>query len=392
MALNQDEAATLRVGAPSLGARGHGQHAASTSAGTEVGMGSRNRVRGLDELRGLSILWVMVGHGTVLWTWMPQAFAGSGFHGVVLFFIISGYLITRILMDHRGDPDYFGRFYANRFFRIWPLMVAVLVISAVIHPATAKYVVFNLLMVNNYAYAWDIEPMFRTDVMWSLAVEEQFYMLWPAVVALLAGRHLKLAAASLVLLGLLFDSGLLPGGPGVISKTTHGTLHYIAMGALIATGREGVRWILAAWAAFVALWLARKGVHAIGDFRYVWHGVSLVLALIVHGTVHGRLALRNRFLAEAGKLCYGLYLIHFFITVATLEYAGRGVFWPGAVYLAVSFALAIFSFRYFEMPMMAWRPAFYTSGNPRTLLILGLMFTVLASLVGMMNLLIFGPR
>lgn len=368
------------------------KHEVSASAGTVVGSGSRNRVRGLDELRGLSIIFVMLCHGTVLWNWMPPAFSGYGFHGVVLFFIVSGYLITRILVDTRDTPNYFSIFYVNRFFRIWPLMLVALLVSALLYPATAKYAVFNLLLVNNYAYAYGVEPMFRTDVMWSLAIEEQFYLLWPAVVVLLAGRRLKLAATLIVLLGLLFDAGLIRGGSGPIFKTTHGNMQYIAMGALIALDRNGIRWVLGAWAMFAALWLAHRGFHALGDFRYIWHGISLVLALVVHGTVHGSLALRNRFLAYSGKLCYGLYIIHFFVSAYTLNYLGSGVFLPGAVYLGVSFILAIASFRYFEMPAMSRRVLFYVNGTPRTLLILGLTFTVLVCVVGMMNLLIIGPK
>jgi peptidoglycan/LPS O-acetylase OafA/YrhL len=364
----------------------------SASDGTVVGSGSRNRVRGLDELRGLSILFVMLCHGTVLWNWMPPAFSGYGFHGVVLFFIVSGYLITRILVDTRDTPNYFSVFYINRFFRIWPLMLVALFVSALLYPDTAKYVVFNLLLVNNYAYAYGVEPMFRTDVMWSLAIEEQFYLLWPAVVVLLAGRRLKLAAALIVLLGLLFDAGLIKGGSGPIFKTTHGNMHYIAMGALIALGRNGIRWVLGAWTIFVAIWLVQRGFHSLGDFRYIWHGISLVLALVVHGTVHGSLAFKNRFLAYSGRLCYGLYIIHFFVSAYTLQYLGRGVFFPGAVYIGLSFLLAIASFRYFEMPAMRQRDLFYVNGTPRTLLIFGLTFTVLACIVGMMNLLIIGPK
>jgi peptidoglycan/LPS O-acetylase OafA/YrhL len=271
-------------------------------------------------------------------------------------------------------------------------MLAALLVSALLYQSTAKFVVFNLLLVNNYAYAYGMEPMFRTDVMWSLAIEEQFYLLWPAIVVLLAGQRLKLAAALIVLLGLLFDAGLIRGGAGPIFKTTHGNMHYIAMGALIALDRNGIRWILGAWATFVALWLVRRGVHAVGDFRYIWHGISLALALVVHGTVHGRLAFRNRFLAYSGRLCYGLYIIHFFVSAYTLNYLGRGVFLPGAVYVGVSFVLAIVSFHHFEMPAMSQRTLFYVNGKPRTLLILGLTFTVLVSVVGMMNLLIIGPK
>lgn len=362
------------------------------SAGTQIGIDSRNRVRGLDELRGISILFVMLCHGTVLWNWMPSEFSGYGFHGVVLFFIVSGYLITRILMDTRDTPSYFSTFYINRFFRIWPLMLVALLVSALLNSATAKYVVFNLLLVNNYAYAYGIEPMFRTDVMWSLAIEEQFYLIWPALVALLAGKRLKAAATLIVLLGLMFDAGLIPSGAGPVFKTTHGNMQYIAMGALIATGRDGVRWIVGAWAAFILIWMVSRGMYALADFRYIWHGISFMLALLVHGTVHGRLALSNRFLAHSGRLCYGLYIIHFFVSAYTLQFLGQGVFLPGAVYVGISFLFATASLRFFEIPVMRKRSLFHNPGTQRTMLIFGLTFTILCSVVGMMNLLILGSR
>jgi len=129
-----------------------------------------SRIAGLDELRGLSILWVLLCHVTVLWKWMPASFSGYGFHGVVLFFIISGYLITRILIDSLGSDQFFRKFYISRIFRIWPLMLLALAVSLVIEPKGILALPFNLLMVNNYAYAFGVEPMVRTDVMWSLAI------------------------------------------------------------------------------------------------------------------------------------------------------------------------------------------------------------------------------
>lgn len=144
------------------------------------------------------------------------------------------------------------------------------------------------------------------------------------------------------------------------------------------------------------IWLPRRGtfLHCewLSDFRYIWHGISLTLALVVHGTVHGSLAFRSRFLAYSGRLCYGLYIIHFFVSAYTLQYLDRGVFIPGAVYIGLSFLLAIASFRYFEMPAMKRRDLFYANGTPRTLLIFGLTFTVLVCIVGMMNLLIIGTK
>lgn len=340
---------------------------------------TQTRIRGLDELRGLSIGWVVVCHGTVLWTWMPSSFSGYGFHGVVLFFIISGYLITRILNDSRGNAHYFSHFYVNRLFRIWPLMLLALLVSGVVWPEHARQVVFNLLMISNYAYAYGIEPMMRTDVMWSLAIEEQFYLIWPVLTFLLLPRAQAWVASAIVVLGLSFDAGLIPGGQVIIFKTTHGNMQYIAMGALIALGPHGLRFMLGAWGAFFAFYLAmRGGLPAVPEFRWIWYGVTFLLGLLVHYTVHKRPIFEWKPLAELGKLCYGIYLIHFFISWTILEKFGRGVFWHGFAYLVISLVLAMLSFRYFEQPALRLRSHVIASERAQVMLFaaMGLMTLV----------------
>ncbi|URF03419.1 acyltransferase family protein [Cupriavidus campinensis] len=342
---------------------------------------SQVRIGGLDELRGLSILWVMICHGTVLWQWMPSTFSGYGFHGVVLFFIISGYLITRILVNGRGQDNYLSHFYVNRFFRIWPLMLVALGVSAICWPAFAKAGFYNLLMVNNYSYAVGIEPMMRTDVMWSLAIEEQFYMFWPLVALLCAPRFLPLVAAAIVMAGLGFDAGLLPTGRMIIFKATHGNMQYIAMGALVAFGTTGLRYLLSAWALFFAWWCLKHGVSHLVDFRWIWWGVTFVLALVVHYTVNKGPLFRMAFLAETGKLCYGLYIIHFFISWMVLEFIGRGDWWQGLLYLSVSGVLAVLSFHGFEKPMLNMRRHFVASDRLRAALFGAVGLTALVSVV-----------
>jgi peptidoglycan/LPS O-acetylase OafA/YrhL len=343
----------------------------------------KDRVGGLDELRGLAVLWVMICHGTGLWTWMPFAFAGYGFHGVVLFFVISGYLITRILVEGKGREQYFSHFYINRFFRIWPLMLLVMAVSAVLWPAYAKMGVFNLLMINNYAYAFggNMEPMMRTDVMWSLAIEEQFYLFWPVLVFFLSKRALGIVSAVIVFVGLCFDAGLIPSGHVIIFKTTHGNMQYIAMGALLAIGKEGIKHLMAAWGAFMLAWMGFHGIGALSEFRWIWYGVSFALGLLVYLTIYWRPLVRNSWLADVGKLCYGLYLIHFFISYFVMQYLGRGVWMQGLVYFVVSFVLAILSFKYFERPMLNLRTRFHESERLRIVLFASFGFVATFSVV-----------
>ena len=339
------------------------------------------RILGLDELRGLSVLWVMLCHGTGLTTWIPTPFAGYGFHGVVLFFLLSGYLITRILLESRSNSDYFSRFYINRFFRIWPLMLLALLVSAIIWPEYARSGVTNLLLVNNYASAVGIEPAVRTDVMWSLAIEEQFYLFWPVLVWMLPRKLLPYTTSAIVILGLAFDAHLLPAGAMITSKTTHATMQYIAMGALIAYGRDSIKWLLSCWAIFIGWWILQRGISAISDFRWIWYGVTFILALISYYTIEHRPLIRNRWLAEIGKLCYGLYIIHFFVSALASTLFGRGEWKAAVTYVVVSFALSIISFWYFELPVQKIRTHLHRSEKLRVALFTSLAFMALVSII-----------
>lgn len=346
------------------------------------------RVAGLDELRGLCILWVMWCHSTSLWNWLPSSFAGYGFHGVVLFFIISGYLITQILIKTEKQPGYFKKFYINRVMRIWPLMIVALAVSAIIDPSLIGRVVFNLLMINNFTYAYGIEPMVRTDVMWSLAIEEQFYLIWPMVVFILPRNWLAPFVALIVFAGFAMDSGLLPHGAGIVFKTTQGNMQYIAMGALIAFGRTGIKWLVGAWLAFFTFWLLKYGVqNGLDNFRWVWYGVTFILGWLVVYTVERRPILECRPIAYVGKICFGLYLIHFFISWGTLSLLGSGVWLPGCIYLTLSLVLSAFSFRYFEKPILDMRQSIIGSPSGSVVLLGGLGVMALICVISLVPIL-----
>ncbi len=148
------------------------------------------RVQGLDMLRGVAVGLVMLRHA-----W-PSAFGGAGIVGVTIFFALSGYLITGILdreIDRRGTVR-FGRFYRNRALRLFPALVGLLVVYAVVEltlnplgdsPAMVfKSVAIGVLYVGNLPFDFSI----ALGHLWSLATEEQFYLVWPAF--LLFGRRM----------------------------------------------------------------------------------------------------------------------------------------------------------------------------------------------------------
>jgi peptidoglycan/LPS O-acetylase OafA/YrhL len=162
---------------------------------------SVERVPVLDGLRGLAILLVMLHH--FFQNYVPEpvwidrlvfGLMGCGWFGVDLFFVLSGFLITGILYDAKGADRYFLNFYARRTLRIFPLYYAVLVLLFVLlprvpHPLAADYVsdsapdqLWFWLYLTNFRIAlnggWYSHLV--PSVFWSLAIEEQFYVLYPS--------------------------------------------------------------------------------------------------------------------------------------------------------------------------------------------------------------------
>src|SRR5207249_10637671 len=159
-----------------------------------------------DGLSGAAILLVLIGHSGFLEALPHLGGLQYARFGVDLFFVLSGFLITGILLDSKGTEHYFRNFYARRALRIWPLYYFLLFLvfavaplfrpsmratAAGIWPAFAFYVQ-NIALVRHETYP------FALGATWSLAVEEQFYLTWPLLVFLLKRKTLVIVSLSLV--------------------------------------------------------------------------------------------------------------------------------------------------------------------------------------------------
>lgn len=170
---------------------------------------ARTRLDGLDVLRGAAVGAVLLGH-----SW-PAIFQGAGIVGVIVFFVLSGYLITGVLLSdveqHRKIR--YGRFYAHRAFRLLPALTLFLGVYAVVEltadvlgDRTRGLIGYTLLA--GFGYLKDLPLPFDVSLaigpLWTLAVEEQFYLIWPAllVLALRKNRQRRLVgwSAAVVLL------------------------------------------------------------------------------------------------------------------------------------------------------------------------------------------------
>jgi peptidoglycan/LPS O-acetylase OafA/YrhL len=182
------------------------------------------RIAVVDGLRGVAILAVVFYHiqlyaltsGTALWERVYHDAAGSGWAGVDLFFVLSGFLITGILFQSRDRKDYYRVFYARRTLRIFPLYYLSLLLFFGVAPLVLKLMhhdaaISRLIQPESQIFAWSyilnwriglassffVVPIFIQHF-WSLSIEEQFYLCWPFVIRTLAHRGLIIACAALV--------------------------------------------------------------------------------------------------------------------------------------------------------------------------------------------------
>lgn len=237
----------------------------------------------LDGLRGIAILLVLLHHFTILEpatsgdAWLAYV-ARIGWVGVDLFFVLSGFLITGILIDARDSDRYFTSFYARRTLRIFPLYYLVTFLSLVVLPHFPFW--FDLLAgpgapreqlpywlyLTNFAVAARERFMHGVlDISWSLAIEEQFYLVWPAVVWFCPPRALGWLCAGLIGLATLGRLAALGSGtaPIAVYVLPFFRADALATGALLA-------------------WLARRGsldgLHASGPWAF-WVGAGGVVAV-----------------------------------------------------------------------------------------------------------------
>ena len=363
---------------------------------------SAPRLGELDGLRGLAVAAVMCCHFTDIAAPVTGAdrillaLAGSGWIGVDLFFVLSGFLITGILVDAKGSEDFLRTFYIRRFWRIFPiyyLLLTVLLLTSPLHPVFSlegsEYRAPGLFFYGaNYmteAGGWPSRPLIH---LWSLSVEEHFYIFWPVLVAMLSLRRLAAATVVLLLAVPLLRALLLAAGASGTSiyVPTHTRIDTLLFGALLAIvlrlypggARRPVAGAAVAFVAagLAAAWLAGpRGVVWQGwmPFQLTW-GFSLLAAgftgLLVAtlGLAESnpyRRMLRCRPLVRIGKLSYGIYLFHVPIDAWArnlgLHPARHATpdspIWPELSFYvlgigAVVYLLAELSWRYVESPLL----------------------------------------
>ncbi|WES62854.1 acyltransferase [Microbacter sp. GSS18] len=209
------------------------------------------RIEGLDLLRGIAILLVIVRH-----SW-PDVFGGAGIVGVVTFFALSGYLITGLLVDdlRRYGRVRYGRFYFHRAVRLLPALAMMLVVFAMVDGVfdwTGRQDLVPRSLLLGITYTMNIPGTGETNGavnhLWTLATEEQFYLVWPLVLVLgIRLRKLRLAViASGTVLLVALGTSLLVVAPGYDRVYAWPTTWAVSMviGAAAQLGKRKVMDIL----------------------------------------------------------------------------------------------------------------------------------------------------
>jgi peptidoglycan/LPS O-acetylase OafA/YrhL len=322
----------------------------------------------LDALRAIAVGAVLVQH-----TVNPQALLvrDAGYIGVMLFFVLSGFLITGILLEARDEAEAAGagrlgvllRFYVRRFLRIFPLYYGVIGIAFVLgHDDVVAHWPALVTYRTNFLLA-EYERLGAVTPFWSLAVEEQFYLAWPLVV-LFAPRRLATPVIGLMVIGSVVSRGLITHAGGTASAAimpTWSCLDGLALGAGLALyRRRPARSDIVATVALafgIALLGIRLGGMAVERGRTVLMGIhmlpwGLIGVWLVDRAASDRLprVFRWRPLVALGTVSYGVYVYHRFVMDLLGVGSARGVHILIAV-SALTVGIAVVSWLAFERPI-----------------------------------------
>jgi peptidoglycan/LPS O-acetylase OafA/YrhL len=337
----------------------------------------------LDALRAIAVFGVLVAH------WLPKHLflnsnLASGQLGVKLFFVLSGFLITLLLLQYRKKIDdgkkniglTIRRFYLRRLLRIFPIYYLTILLIGIFYLPGHPSLVWHLTYTSNIYYSlhpWDINSQF-----WSLAIEFQFYLVWPFLILLFPQKHLEKLIVSTIMIAPLFR--LLCVAMGLSEEIRMqllipGCLDSLGLGALLAfynynPHRSRTKKLLCNLGFWIggtlslAIALAKPQIDpglrlviqdSINAFFFFW---VIERAARGFGGIAG-MVLEFKPLAYLGKISYGIYIYHSFVAAVivpnSLSYLGFS--YPKSI--GIKFVLntvttvivAMLSWQYIEQPI-----------------------------------------
>jgi peptidoglycan/LPS O-acetylase OafA/YrhL len=353
---------------------------------TELQMG---RFRQLDAVRGLAVLLVLM-HNTDV---NPALHLGlvvrNGWMGVDLFFVLSGFLITRVLLNTKKSERYYKNFYSRRCLRIWPLYYSALLLMFVVVPSlhpSETHTIFAersspwwayLLFLQNFLVPVPTMATGLLGVTWSLAVEEQFYLVWPLVVRVFTATQLRRIALGVIGLSPVLRFCLSLHKVNIYSNTFC-RLDGLMAGSLLALilssrGFVPSRFAVGAWATLLvsgslALLAGTLSARSIQFSLVALAAVSFVYLALFSKQRWLQAVLGNSFLVYTGTISYGIYLLEKIpLDVAKGFQLYQHPFLIFPVTAACTFGLAALSWNLLEKPFLRMKRFFVERKSAETL-------------------------
>lgn len=358
------------------------------------------RIPALDGLRGVAIILVMFFHIWEMLLSKNPSFPFSrlfmmGWMGVDIFFVISGFLITSILLDTRRCSGYFSDFYIRRALRIFPAyygLIIIVTVAVIIFPAhdtpdflfLRQHLLWIWVFLQNFVTAMTQRPYgYGLNHLWSLAIEAQFYLFWPLAVFLLPSTRLRVLSIFLLIGSFLIRCAVWKAGGSwfTIYFATFCRSDSLAMGSLIAIvlsrgiSPKHLQFCVACGMALgvsALIYLApRQSVQPIeSDLVFAISAAALVggsaVSMVAAGFWRGIWSgvLEMRALRYVGRISYGLYVYHFPILhifdrigfrlgLDPIYQSTVGAVVLSAVYVCICFTIAALSWHLIEKRALA---------------------------------------
>jgi len=357
------------------------EHSPLSPEGSEVNHSRLGHIPALDGVRGVAILLVLLNHFSPEGAYdnrlakIFQPITDNMTVGVDLFFVLSGFLITGILLRSRASTHFFRNFYIRRALRIFPLYYFVLILLAI-----GLHFIPSWQNLTSLRDAWPWYWFYATNYLiaqkgfgvldhtqvslghfWSLAVEEHFYLFWPAVVWLFSNRGLGRWCVTLILLAPLWRLYAVTSGEKLITTyvATQCRMDCLALGALMAVAlqytsaaqllrRFGWIAIVSAFASIACFALDERAIHIAGRainlnrliavvsysfFAFAWAG--FILLALNSGSWMSRL-MSQRWLRFFGVYSYGMYIYHrLILNWLTTWFSIRRLAYHGKIWTAI---------------------------------------------------------
>jgi peptidoglycan/LPS O-acetylase OafA/YrhL len=339
-------------------------------------------IKSLDTLRAISVFIVVFHHLPVLPFATPLSSIFNGITGVDIFFIISGFLITTILLQAKQESSnlWFSlkSFYIRRFLRIFPLYYSVIILLYILNPHNYRNdFIYDLLYVSNFYMGYQGNFTSVTPHFWSLAVEEQFYLFWPLLIFILPKRKEWIMFWVVFMAGIISYVYFIKHNP-FFGARTFVNLSYLSAGAIWAyikitysdlTILKRFSLIFIIIFIFFGTFLffnplnLNNHFHKLINFLFCW-------SCVIYFSLSESSLLHNKLLVYLGKISYGIYVFHFlmiFPVAIVFKYTFPEVLHN--LYLSNLFKIifcvmvSIFSWHFFESRILKLKEKFTYISN-----------------------------